>query len=161
MGPSIVSSTFDFPNTDHQSSGSLISDNISNAHHHSQQSTMSWMGRKFTSKTDVTAYDLEKKRIKTELKVMEKQLKSRKFELLPNKIWNDYLLQYLCRSEQFVLSSTCTYCRSKCSIDSYSFSDQFPFDNIYWRENFFNCLDATQDSTLLFVGNAFEEMSST
>ena len=103
----------------------------------------------------------EKDRIKKERKIWEKKLKHHKFELLPNSVWDKHLLKYLCRTEQFLLSSTCKHCYSKCSIDTFVISQQFDFDNYYWRENFFNFIDPSQDSTLLINENKFEMLTLT
>merc|ERR1719410_2795195 len=81
--PSVVSSGSVF--SDFPSTHSFSDLPLSAPHHHSTQSVSSWMGRKFTSKTLID--DAEKKRIRTEIKVLEKQLKVRKFELLPQRIW--------------------------------------------------------------------------
>ncbi len=108
--------------------------------------------RKFTGRSSTTIEDesfkLERERIKSEIKLMRKQLKQRKFELLPNRIWYSYLLLYLCHSEQFILSSTCKYCLNK-------------FDNIYWRQNFFNFIDSGKDCALLINKNKFELLTMT
>ena len=103
----------------------------------------------------------ERDRIKTEIKVMRKQLKLRKFELLPDRVWTDYLLHYLCRTEQFTLSATCKWCLSKCGMDSFDFSAAFDLDNRYWRENFFNFVDVQQDATLLLDDGKFEMLTGT
>ena len=103
----------------------------------------------------------ERDRIKTEIKVMRKQLKLRKFELLPDCVWTGYLLPYLCRSEQCILSATCKWCLAKCGMDAQRVSDQFDLDNRYWRENFFNFVDPLQDATLLLDAGKFEALTNT
>merc|ERR1712113_1220902 len=52
-------------------------------------------------------------------------------------------------------------CWSKCGVQSFLFSDQFDFDNHYWRDNFFNFIDPSQDSTLLINENKFELLTMT
>eukprot|EP01083_Nonionella_stella_P050406 134083_1 len=104
---------------------------------------------------------IERERIKSDIKEWKKQIKTRKFELLPDTIWHDYLLQYVCHTEQFVLSSTCTYCQRKCGLKTFTFADHFEVDNMYWRSNFWNCVDPEHDATLLFHENKFETMSLT
>ncbi len=144
----------------YSSASSILSESTT---HSPQQSTMSLAFRKFTrsSGKEDQSFKIERERIKTEIKLMRKQLKQRKFELLANNIWYSYLLLYLCRSEQFILSSTCKYCLKKCGMIQYNFSQQFEFDNIYWRQNFFNFISTEKDSTLLINKNKFELLSMT
>ena len=60
-----------------------------------------------------------------------------------------------------MLSSTCKHCWNKCGIQTFNITKEFEQDNRYWRENFFNFFDPSQDSTLFINDNKFELLTDT